>query len=215
MKFFIDTANLKEIKEAAEIGILDGVTTNPTLLSREPGDPYENLKEICRIVPGPVSGEVIATDFPGMVKEARELAKIADNLVIKLPMTKDGIKACRALAAEGIKVNQTLIFTPTQAILAAKAGATFVSPFVGRLDDVSTDGMYLIQQIVQIFANYQYDTEVLVASIRHPMHVVQAALYGADVVTMPFNVIDKLFKHPLTDVGIERFLSDWQKISEK
>ena len=162
-----------------------------------------------------MSGEVIATDFPGMVEEARELAKIAGNLVIKLPMTKDGIKACRALAAEGIKVNQTLVFTPTQAILAAKAGATFVSPFVGRLDDVSTDGMDLIRQIVQIFENYQYDTEVLVASIRHPMHVVQAALYGADVVTMPFNVINKLFNHPLTDVGIDRFLADWKKIANK
>jgi transaldolase len=212
MKFFIDTANLKEIQEAAELGILDGVTTNPTLLSREPGDPYENLKEICRIVPGPVSGEVIATDYQGMVKEARELAKLADNLVIKIPMTRDGIKAVRTLSSEGIKTNVTLVFSPTQALLAAKAGATFVSPFVGRLDDISQDGMHLIEQIVTIYTNYQFDTEVLVASVRHPMHVVQAALMGADIVTMPFAVINKLFQHPLTDIGIERFLNDWKKI---
>ncbi len=212
MKFFIDTANLKEIREAAELGILDGVTTNPTLLSREPGDPYENLKEICRIVPGPVSGEVIATDYQGMVQEARELAKLAENLVIKIPMTRDGIKAVRTLSSDGIKTNVTLVFSPTQALLAAKAGATFVSPFVGRLDDISQDGMHLIEQIVTIYTNYQFDTEILVASVRHPMHVVQAALMGADIVTMPFAVINKLFQHPLTDIGIERFLNDWKKI---
>lgn len=214
MKFFIDTANLKEIEEAAQLGILDGVTTNPSLLSREPGDPYENLKEICRLVPGPVSGEVIATDFEGMVKEARELVKIAPNLVVKIPMTRDGIKACRTLTADGIRTNVTLVFSASQALLAAKAGATFVSPFVGRLDDVSTSGMELIEQLVQIYNNYQFDTEILVASVRHPMHVVQAALYGADVVTMPFAVINKLFHHPLTDVGIERFLDDWKKIQK-
>ncbi|MEJ2633976.1 MAG: fructose-6-phosphate aldolase [Calditrichia bacterium] len=215
MKFFIDTANLEQIREAAELGILDGVTTNPSLLSKEPGDPYENLKEICRIVPGPVSGEVIATDVRGMLEEARNLSKIAENIVIKLPMTRDGIKACRALSAEGIKVNLTLVFSPTQALLAAKAGATFVSPFVGRLDDISSDGMQLIGQIVQIYNNYQFDTEVLVASARHPMHVAEAALYGADIVTMPFDVINKLFSHPLTDVGLDKFLKDWQKISNK
>ncbi len=214
MKFFIDTANLQEIREAAELGILDGVTTNPTLLSREPGDPYENLKEICRIVPGPVSGEVIATDYAGMVREARELAKMAENLVIKIPMTVDGIKAVRTLSAEGIKTNVTLVFSAAQALLAAKAGATFVSPFVGRLDDISSDGMHLIEQIVTIYTNYQFDTEILVASVRHPMHVVQAALMGADIVTMPFAVINKLFKHPLTDVGIDRFLADWKKIQK-
>ncbi len=214
MKFFIDTANLQEIREAAELGILDGVTTNPTLLSREPGDPYENLKKICRIVPGPVSGEVIATDYAGMVREARELAKMAENLVIKIPMTVDGIKAVRTLSAEGIKTNVTLVFSAAQALLAAKAGATFVSPFVGRLDDISSDGMHLIEQIVTIYTNYQFDTEILVASVRHPMHVVQAALMGADIVTMPFAVINKLFKHPLTDVGIDRFLADWKKIQK-
>ncbi len=215
MKFFIDTANLAQIREAAELGILDGVTTNPSLLSKEPGDPYENLKEICRIVPGPVSGEVIATDVRGMLEEARNLSKIAENIVIKLPMTRDGIKACRALSVEGVKVNLTLVFSPTQALLAAKAGATFVSPFVGRLDDISSDGMQLIGQIVQIYNNYQFDTEVLVASARHPMHVAEAALYGADIVTMPFDVINKLFSHPLTDMGLDKFLKDWQKISNK
>ncbi len=215
MKFFIDTANLAQIREAAELGILDGVTTNPSLLSKEPGDPYENLKEICRIVPGPVSGEVIATDVRGMLEEAKNLSKIAENIVIKLPMTRDGIKACRALSVEGVKVNLTLVFSPTQALLAAKAGATFVSPFVGRLDDISSDGMQLIGQIVQIYNNYQFDTEVLVASARHPMHVAEAALYGADIVTMPFDVINKLFSHPLTDMGLDKFLKDWQKISNK
>ncbi len=212
MKFFIDTANLEEIKDAAEMGILDGVTTNPTLLSREPGDPFENLKKICDIVPGPVSAEVIATDVEGMVSEARELVKIAGNIVVKLPTTRDGVKACKILSEEGIRVNMTLVFSPAQAILVARAGATFVSPFVGRLDDISSDGMGLIEQIVQIYANYGFETEVLVASVRHPMHVVQAALMGADICTIPHKVINQLFKHPLTDVGIEKFLADWKKI---
>ncbi len=212
MKFFIDTANLDEIKDAAEMGILDGVTTNPTLLSREPGDPYENLKKICEIVPGPVSAEVLATDVEGMVKEARELVKIANNIVIKLPTTRDGVKACKILSEEGIRVNMTLVFSPAQAILVARAGATFVSPFVGRLDDISSDGMGLIEQIVQIYTNYGFETEVLVASVRHPMHVVQAALMGADICTIPHKVINQLFKHPLTDIGIEKFLADWKKI---
>lgn len=212
MKFFIDTANLDEIKDAAEMGILDGVTTNPTLLSREPGDPYENLKKICEIVPGPVSAEVLAIDVEGMVKEARELVKIANNIVIKLPTTRDGVKACKILSEEGIRVNMTLVFSPAQAILVARAGATFVSPFVGRLDDISSDGMGLIEQIVQIYTNYGFETEVLVASVRHPMHVVQAALMGADICTIPHKVINQLFKHPLTDIGIEKFLADWKKI---
>ncbi len=212
MKFFIDTANLDESKDAAEMGILDGVTTNPTLLSREPGDPYENLKKICEIVPGPVSAEVLATDVEGMVKEARELVKIANNIVIKLPTTRDGVKACKILSEEGIRVNMTLVFSPAQAILVARAGATFVSPFVGRLDDISSDGMGLIEQIVQIYTNYGFETEVLVASVRHPMHVVQAALMGADICTIPHKVINQLFKHPLTDIGIEKFLADWKKI---
>ncbi|NOX36841.1 MAG: fructose-6-phosphate aldolase [Calditrichaeota bacterium] len=214
MKFFIDTANLQEIQEAADMGILDGVTTNPTLLSREPGDPFENLKKICDLVSGPVSAEVIATDVDGMIREAHELAKIAENIVIKLPTTKEGIKACKRLSAEGIQVNMTLVFSPAQAILVARAGATFVSPFVGRIDDVSSDGMRLIEQIVQIYNNYGFETEILVASVRHPMHVVEAALMGADICTIPFKVINQLFKHPLTDVGIERFLSDWKKIQK-
>ncbi len=212
MKFFIDTANLQEIQEAADMGILDGVTTNPTLLSREPGDPFENLKKICDLVDGPVSAEVIATDMAGMMREAHELVKIAENIVIKLPTTREGIKACKRLSAEGIQINMTLVFSPAQAILVARAGATFVSPFVGRIDDVSSDGMRLIEQIVHIYNNYGFETEILVASVRHPMHVVEAALMGADICTIPFKVINQLFKHPLTDVGLERFLSDWKKI---
>ncbi len=212
MKFFIDTANLQEIRESAELGILDGVTTNPTLLSREAGDPFENLKKICEVVSGPVSAEVIATDVKGMVREAHELVRIAENIVIKLPTTKEGVKACKILSSEGVQVNMTLVFSAAQAVLVARAGAAFVSPFVGRIDDVSSDGMRLIEQIVQIYGNYGFETEILVASVRHPMHVVQAALMGADICTIPYKVILQLFKHPLTDVGIERFLSDWKKI---
>ncbi|MCL5266480.1 MAG: fructose-6-phosphate aldolase [Bacteroidetes bacterium] len=217
MKFFIDTANLDEIKEAAELGVLDGVTTNPSLVAKEKYQITfkELIAEICRTVPGPVSAEVVSTDTEGMLKEAHELAKIADNVVVKIPLLKDGLKAVKRLKAEGIKTNVTLCFSPTQALLAAKAGASYVSPFVGRLDDISEDGMELVEQIIAIYDNYGYDTEVLVASVRHPMHVVQAALMGADIATMPFKVIEQLAKHPLTDIGLERFLADWKKANVK
>ncbi len=212
MKFFIDTADINEIKEAAALGILDGVTTNPTLLAKVGGNRENVLRQICEIVDGPVSGEVIATDAKGMIEEGLALAKIHDNLCVKIPITRDGMKAIKALSSEGIMVNVTLVFQPIQALMAAKAGATFVSPFIGRLDDVSQPGMDLIEQIVTIFDNYDFDTEVLVASVRHPIHVVESALLGADVVTMPFNVIDKLLNHPLTTLGLETFLKDWEKI---
>jgi transaldolase len=211
MKFFIDTANIDEIKEAASLGILDGVTTNPSLVSKEGKDFRKLLDEILKIVDGPVSAEVISTDYEGILKEGRDLAKIHKNIVVKIPLIKEGLKACKTLTAEGIKVNVTLCFSPTQAILAAKAGATYISPFVGRLDDISTSGMDLISQIVQIYRNYNYKTEVLVASVRHPLHVVEAALIGADVCTIPFDVIKKMFNHPLTDIGLEKFLGDWKK----
>lgn len=211
MKFFIDTANINEIKEAAALGILDGVTTNPSLVSKEGKDFRKLLDEILAIVDGPVSAEVISTDYDGILKEAREYSAIHKNIVVKVPLIKEGLKAVRTLSSEGINTNVTLCFSPSQALLAAKAGATYISPFVGRLDDVSTSGMDLISQIVQIYRNYNYKTQVLVASIRHPLHVVEAALIGADVCTMPFNVIDKLFNHPLTDIGLEKFLSDWKK----
>lgn len=212
MKFFIDTANTDEIKEAASLGILDGVTTNPSLVSKEGKDFRKLLDEILKIVDGPVSAEVISTDYEGILKEGRDLAKIHKNIVVKIPLIKEGLKACKTLTAEGIKVNVTLCFSPTQAILAAKAGATYISPFVGRLDDISTSGMDLISQIVQIYRNYNYKTEVLVASVRHPLHVVEAALIGADVCTIPFDVIKKMFNHPLTDTGLEKFLGDWKKL---
>lgn len=215
MKFFIDTANINEIKEAAALGILDGVTTNPSLVSKEGKDFRKLLDEILALVDGPVSAEVISTDYDGILKEARDYASIHHNIVVKVPLIKEGLKAVRSLSAEGIKTNVTLCFSPSQALLAAKAGATYISPFVGRLDDVSTSGMDLISQIVQIYRNYDYKTQVLVASIRHPLHVVEAALMGADVCTMPFNVIDKLFNHPLTDIGLEKFLSDWKKAQNK
>jgi len=211
VKFFIDTANLAEIKEAASMGVLDGVTTNPSLVAKEGKEFIPLLKEICAIVNGPISAEVVATDFDGMMKEGRDLAKLHDNIVVKLPLIKDGLKAAKAFSAEGIRTNVTLCFSANQALLAAKAGATYVSPFVGRLDDISTDGMQLIEQIVTIYNNYGYQTEVLVASIRHPIHVVQAGLIGVHVCTMPFKVIDQLIKHPLTDIGLERFLADWKK----
>ena len=213
MKFFIDTANLDEIKEAASLGILDGVTTNPSLVAKENREFKGLIKEICSVVDGPVSAEVIAMDHKRMVKEAEDLLKIADNIAIKLPMITEGVKACKTLSDEGVMVNMTLVFNPLQAIFAAKAGAAFVSPFVGRLDDISHDGMGLIQQIVEIYNNYMYETEILVASVRHPMHVVEAAEMGADICTIPFNVIQKLIKHPLTDIGIEKFLSDWKKMN--
>jgi transaldolase len=211
MKLFVDTGNLKEIEALASIGILDGVTTNPSLLAKESGDYRQILKQICRTVNGPVSAEVVATDAPGMIREGRELAAIDEHIVIKVPFTKEGVKACKALTSEGHRVNVTLIFSPTQAWLAAKAGASYVSPFVGRLDDVGTTGMNLIREIVDIFDNFEFTTEVLVASVRHPIHVVEAARMGADVVTVPAAVIEQCFKHPLTDIGLERFLKDWEK----
>jgi len=214
MKFFIDTANIDEIKEAAALGILDGVTTNPSLVSKEGKNFRKLLDEILKIVDGPVSAEVVSTDYEGILKEGRDLASIHKNIVVKVPLIKEGLKAVKTLTSEGINVNVTLCFSPTQAILAAKAGATYVSPFVGRLDDISTGGMDLIAQIVQIFGNYDYQTEVLVASIRHPLHVVEAGLMGADVCTMPFAVIDKMFNHPLTNIGLEKFLSDWKKLKD-
>ncbi len=215
MKFFIDTANIDEIKEAASLGVLDGVTTNPTLISREEGHPDDILKQICKIVDGPISAEVIALDAQGMISEGTELAKIHDNIVVKIPMTKEGMKAVKAVNTDGIRTNVTLIFTGMQALLAARAGAGFVSPFVGRLDDISTEGMECVSQIVQIFRNYSIQTEVIVASIRNPLHVLEAALMGADISTIPFKVIEQLTKHPLTDKGIEGFLKDWEKVKER
>ena len=215
MKFFIDTANIEEIREAASLGILDGVTTNPSLVYKEGKDFRKLLDEILKIVDGPVSAEVIATDYNGILKEAREYAAIHKNIVVKVPLIKEGLKAVKTLSEEKINTNVTLCFSPSQALLAAKAGATYVSPFVGRLDDISTNGMELIQQIVQIYRNYDFSTQVLVASIRHPLHVVEAALIGADVCTIPFDVINKLFKHPLTDNGLDKFLSDWKKLTGK
>ena len=215
MKFFIDTANLDQIKEAASIGILDGVTTNPTLISREQGAPRDIFKAICEIVDGPVSAEAIALDWEGMVKEGRELAAIHKNIVVKIPMTKDGLKAVKVLASEGIRSNVTLVFSAIQALLAARAGASFVSPFVGRLDDISTQGMDLVQQIQQIFSNYMIETEIIVASIRHPLHVLDAAMIGADIATIPFKVIEQMMKHPLTDRGISNFLKDWEKVKNR
>ncbi|NOX88244.1 MAG: fructose-6-phosphate aldolase [Calditrichaeota bacterium] len=215
MKFFIDTANLDQIKEAASLGVLDGVTTNPTLISKEQGEPVEIYRSICEVVDGPVSAEAISLDHEGMVKEARELAAIHPNIVVKIPMTKEGLKAVKVLDEEGIRTNVTLVFSPIQALLAARAGATFVSPFVGRLDDIAAPGMELIGQIKQIFDNYMIEAEIIVASIRHPMHVVEAAMYGADIATIPFAVIEKMIRHPLTDIGIERFLADWEKVQQR
>ncbi|MCD6552357.1 fructose-6-phosphate aldolase [Thermotoga sp.] len=214
MKIFLDTANLEEIKKGVEWGIVDGVTTNPTLISREGAEFKQRVKEICDLVRGPVSAEVVSLDYEGMVKEARELAQLSEYVVIKIPMTPDGIKAVRTLSAEGIKTNVTLVFSPAQAILAAKAGATYVSPFIGRMDDLSNDGMRMLAEIVEIYDNYGFETKIIAASIRHPMHVVEAALVGVDVVTMPFTVLEKLFKHPMTDLGIERFMNDWKKYLE-
>jgi transaldolase len=214
MKVFIDTANINEIKRAAELGLLDGVTTNPTLLSREEGNFRDNLKTICEIVNGPVSAEVTALDADGMVPQAEDLSQIHKNIVIKIPSTRDGLIATKRLKEKGIRVNMTLCFSPLQALLAAKAGATFISPFVGRLDDVSHVGMEIVEQIIQVYDNYGYETEVLVASVRHPLHVVEAAMMGADIVTMPFKVIEQIIKHPLTDVGIKKFLADWEKVKK-
>jgi len=211
MKFFIDTANIEEIKEASSMGMVDGVTTNPTLVAKE-GLEFEPLiKEICRIVDGPVNAEVISTDAEGMLAEARKLAKIADNIVVKIPMTVDGLKAVRKLAGEGIKTNVTLIFSPLQALMAAKAGAAYVSPFVGRLDDLSQDGLLLAEQIVEIYSNYAFDTEIIVASVRNPLHVLESALMGADIATIPFKVLAGLAAHPMTDKGLKAFLDDWNR----
>lgn len=212
MKIFLDTANLDQIKEAASWGILDGATTNPTLVSKENLKFEDLIKKICKIVPGPVSVECVSTKSKDIIKEARGLAKLADNVVVKIPICVEGLKAIKVVSGEGIKVNTTLIFSPNQALLAAKAGARFVSPFIGRLDDISHQGMDLVDEIVTIFNNYGFETEVIVASIRHPLHVVEAALMGADIATVPFAVLEKMVKHPLTDIGIENFLKDWSKV---
>ncbi len=211
MQFFLDTADIQEIETGLDWGMVDGVTTNPSLIAQQ-GKPYlPTVREIARRVPGPVSGEVLATDYEGMLDQGRRLAALADNVVIKVPLGPPGLKAVRTLAAEGIRCNVTLCFSSAQALLAAKAGAAYISPFIGRLDDVGQDGMALIEEVVEIYGHYDYDTEILVASIRHPMHVVQSAQIGADVATIPFKVLEKLYRHPLTDVGLERFLADWQK----
>jgi len=211
MKLFLDTANIEEIKVINDLGVLDGVTTNPSLVAKEKTDFREILKEICAMVKGPVSAEVVATEYEGMIKEGTELAKLADNIVVKVPLIKEGVKAVGKFSSLGIKTNVTLIFSPLQALLAAKAGAAYVSPFIGRLDDVSHEGMQLVEEIIIIFDQYEFKTEVLVASVRHPLHLVDAALLGADVATMPFKVFDQIFRHPLTDVGLKTFLSDWEK----
>ncbi len=211
MKLFIDSGNLKEIENLVPLGIIDGITTNPSLLAKEGGDYRGLLKRICQIVKGPTSAEVVATDVDGMLREGRELAKIDEHIVVKVPFTKAGVQACRTLSSEGIRVNVTLIFTPSQALLAAKVGATYVSPFVGRLDDIATSGMSMVGEIVEIFENYQFTTEILVASTRGPIHIVEAARLGADICTCPAAVIEALFKHPLTDIGLEKFLKDWEK----
>ena len=211
MKLFIDSGNLKEIESLVPLGIIDGITTNPSLLAKEGGDYRALLKRICDIVQGPTSAEVVATDVDGMLREGRDLATIDKHIIVKVPFTKAGVQACKKLSSEGIRVNVTLCFTPAQALLAAKVGATFVSPFVGRLDDIATSGMNLISEIVEIFENYDFTTEILVASTRGPMHIVEAARMGADICTCPAAVIEALFKHPLTDIGLERFLKDWEK----
>ena len=215
MKFFIDTASVDEIKEANRMGMVDGVTTNPTLIAREGREFEEIIKEICEIVDGPISAEVIGLETDVMIKEAQYLAKIHDNIVVKIPMTVDGLKAVRQLSIDKIKTNVTLVFSPLQALMAAKAGAAYVSPFIGRLDDISNEGLLLVEQIVGIFDNYAFDTEIIVASVRNPMHVLDSALIGADIATIPFNVLSKLAGHPLTDKGIKAFLDDWNKAKKQ
>ncbi|MCG3155832.1 MAG: Transaldolase [bacterium] len=214
MKLFLDTANLGEIKKIAAMGLLDGVTTNPTLISKEKGEFKQILRNICEVVPGPVNAEVVSLEADGMVKEGRELAKIHKNIVVKIPMTRDGLVAVRRLSSEKIPTNVTLIFSPNQALLAAKAGASYVSPFLGRLDDISHVGMDLVRTIVEVYENYEFETEVLAASLRNPVHVVEAALAGADIATLPAKVFDQLFDHPLTDIGLKRFLEDWEKVKQ-
>ncbi len=215
MRLFADTAHLPDLEELVSWGAIDGVTTNPTLLSREEGDPEEILQRICDLVQGPVSAEVTATDWEGMVREGKHLAGLHEHIVVKIPATVDGLKATRALAREGIRVNMTLVFTPMQALLAAKAGARYVSPFIGRLDDISSYGMNLVADILEIYEHYDFETEVLVASVRHPMHVLEAARLGAPIVTAPPRVIRQLIRHPLTDIGLEKFLADWKKVQER
>jgi transaldolase len=212
MKFFIDTANVEEIRKAHEFGLVDGVTTNPSLISKEKRDFREIIDEICSIVDGPVNAEAVSLDAKGLIKEGRELSKIHKNIVVKIPMTLDGMKAVKTLSGEGIRTNVTLVFSPVQALIAAKAGASYASPFIGRLDDVSHTGMDLIHQIMDIFENYAFDTEVIVASIRNPIHVLDAALTGAHIATIPFKVMEQLTKHPLTDAGMKKFLEDWEKV---
>ena len=212
MKFFIDTANVEEIKEANDWGLVDGVTTNPSLIAKEGRDFREVINDICAIVDGPISAEAVSLDADGLIKEARELSAIHKNIVVKIPMTLEGMKAVKAVSAEGIKTNVTLIFSPLQALLAAKAGATYVSPFIGRLDDISHTGMDLIHQIMDIFENYDFSAEVIVASIRHPVHVLDSATTGAHIATIPFKVLAQLSKHPLTEAGIDKFLKDWEKV---
>ncbi len=211
MKFFIDTANIEQIKDANDMGMVDGVTTNPSLIAKEDGEFKDIIAQICKIVDGPVSAEVISLEYDGMVSEARELVKIADNIAVKIPMTVEGLKAVKTLSAEGIKTNVTLVFSALQALMAAKAGATYVSPFVGRIDDLAQEGMGLIEEIVQIFSNYDFDTQIIVASVRSQLHVLQSALMGADIATIPYGVLKKLAAHHMTDKGIESFLSDWNK----
>lgn len=215
MKFFLDTANIEYIRDAASLGLIEGVTTNPSLISKE-NKPFKDIiQEICKIVDGPISAEVTSSDSKGMIDEALKLSEIHQNVVIKVPITKDGLKVVKELSNKGVKTNVTLIFSATQALLAAKAGASYVSPFVGRLDDISTEGMNLVAEIQQIYRNYLFETEVIIASIRHPIHVLQSALMGADIATVPYDVLMKLIDHPLTDIGIEKFLSDWKKVENK
>jgi len=215
MKFFLDTAHVPHIKEASALGLVDGVTTNPSLLAREEGSPREVVREIAKLVPGPISAEVVSLDAAGMVREGLEWAKVAENIVVKIPMSLEGLKAIRTLAEQDVATNCTLIFAPIQALMAAKAGAAMVSPFVGRLDDIQAPGMELIEQIVEIYSNYEIGTEIIVASIRNPLHVVEAARIGADIATMPWSIYQSLARHPLTDIGIERFLADWEKIKNR
>ena len=212
MKFFIDTANIEEIKKANDLGLLDGVTTNPSLVAKEGREFRALIEEICDIVDGPVNAEVVSTDKKGMIEEARDLSTIADNIVVKIPLIADGLKAVNVLSEEGIQTNVTLCFSPIQALMAAKAGASYISPFVGRLDDLSQVGMELVEQITTIYENYGYDTEIIVASVRNPLHVLDAAMMGADIATIPYKVMEQLIKHPMTDIGLEKFLSDWKKM---
>jgi transaldolase len=212
MKFFIDTANIDEIKKANDLGLLDGVTTNPSLVSKEGREFRGLIQEICDLVDGPVNAEVVSTEASGMIEEARDLSAIADNIVVKIPLIADGLKAVKVLSQEGIQTNVTLCFSPIQALMAAKAGAAYISPFVGRLDDLSQMGMELVEQIATIYENYGYDTEIIVASVRNPLHVLDAALVGADISTIPFKVMEQLIKHPMTDIGLEKFLADWKKM---